>query len=181
MIKDYRLKIELCNLLRAEVQRIESVPPLAVSHSTTRDTSLVGFLIPRDMTVFVNLWAIHFDYWEDPFCFRPARFLDEQGRLCLKGYILRLSHLENALVRDSLSPGKQFSCTLLDCCTDFNLRVHLVPYSLYQCCVYFSLQPGSPYGLFAFEWRAVKRWWGEGAPPPPLPPLSFERVPFESK
>ena len=32
MIKDYRLKIELCNLLRAEVQRIESVPPLAVSH-----------------------------------------------------------------------------------------------------------------------------------------------------
>ena len=41
----------------AEVQRIVSETPLAVPHSTTRDTSLAGFFIPRDMTVFVNLWA----------------------------------------------------------------------------------------------------------------------------
>ena len=71
----------------AEVQRIVSDTPLAVPHSTTRDTSLAGFLIPRDTTVFINLWAIHHDSdrWEDPFCFRPERFLDEQGRLRLEG------------------------------------------------------------------------------------------------
>lgn len=71
----------------AEVQRIVSETPLAVPHSTTRDTSLAGFFIPRDMTVFVNLWAIHHDpdNWEDPFCFRPERFLDDQGRLRVEG------------------------------------------------------------------------------------------------
>ena len=70
-----------------EVQRIVSETPLAVPHSTTRDTSLAGFFIPRDMTVFVNLWAIHHDpdCWEDPFCFRPERFLDEHGRLQVEG------------------------------------------------------------------------------------------------
>ena len=41
-----------------------------------------------------------------------------------------LTHRESARVRESLLPGKQFSCTLRDCCTDFNLRVHLVPYCL---------------------------------------------------
>ena len=71
----------------AEVQRIVSETPLAVPHSTTRDTSLAGYFIPRDMTVLINLWAIHHDpdYWEDPFCFRPERFLDEQGRLRVEG------------------------------------------------------------------------------------------------
>ena len=71
----------------AEVQRIVSDTPLAVPHSTTRDTSLAGFLIPRDTTVFINLWAIHHDSdrWQDPFCFRPERFLDEQGQLRLEG------------------------------------------------------------------------------------------------
>ena len=71
----------------AEVQRIVGELPLAIPHSTIRDTSLAGFLIPRDMTVFVNIWAIHHDpdYWQDPFCFRPERFLDEQGRVHLEG------------------------------------------------------------------------------------------------
>ena len=71
----------------AEVQRIVSETPLAVPHSTTRDTSLAGFFIPRDTTVFVNLWAIHHDpdCWKDPFCFRPERFLNEQGRVRVEG------------------------------------------------------------------------------------------------
>ena len=71
----------------AEIHRIVSETPLAVPHSTTQDTSLAGFFIPRDTTVFVNLWAIHHDpdNWKDPFCFRPERFLDKQGRLCVEG------------------------------------------------------------------------------------------------
>ena len=71
----------------AELHRSASDNPLALPHSTTRDTSLAGFFIPRDTTVFVNLWGIHHDpdYWREPFSFRPDRFLDEQGRLHVEG------------------------------------------------------------------------------------------------
>jgi len=105
----------------AEVQRIVSETPLAVPHSTTRDTSLAGFFIPRDMTVFVNLWAIHHDpdRWEDPACFRPERFLDERGRF----------HSAEGFMPFSLGKrleGKQFSYTPLDYCTDSNLSARLV-------------------------------------------------------
>ena len=36
--------------------------------------------------MLINLWAIHHDpdSWKDPFCFRPERFLDEQGRLSVE-------------------------------------------------------------------------------------------------
>ena len=73
----------------AEVLRIVSETPLAIPHLTMRDTFLAGFFIPRNMTVFINLWAIHHDpdCWEGPFCFRPERFLDEQGRLCVQGVL----------------------------------------------------------------------------------------------
>ena len=46
---------------------------------------------------------------------------------------------ESARVRESLSPGKQFSCTLRGCCTDFNLRVHLVPHCLTRMTVIMEL------------------------------------------
>ena len=66
-----------------EMVRIVSETPLAIPHSTTRDTTLAGFFIPWDVTVFVNLWAIHHDieYWVEPFPFRPERFLNEDRQL----------------------------------------------------------------------------------------------------
>lgn len=75
------------NAFITEVHRIVSETPLAVPHSTTRDTSLAGFKIPRNMTVLINLWAIHHDpdVWGDPFSFRPERFLDENGQLYVEG------------------------------------------------------------------------------------------------
>ncbi|XP_022795057.1 cytochrome P450 1A1-like [Stylophora pistillata] len=75
------------NAFITEVLRIVSETPLAVPHSTTRDTSLAGFKIPRDMTVLINLWAIHHDpdIWGDPFSFRPERFLDRQGQPHVEG------------------------------------------------------------------------------------------------
>ena len=65
-----------------EMVRIVSETPLAIPHLTMRDTSLAGFYIPRDMSVIVNLWAIHHDleYWGDPFTFRPDRSFLGQGR-----------------------------------------------------------------------------------------------------
>ena len=76
-------KLSYVDATIAEVQRIVSALPMAVPHSAVRETSLAGFVVPRDMTVFLNLWAIHHDAnrWHEPFCFRPERFLDESGGL----------------------------------------------------------------------------------------------------
>ena len=65
-----------------ETMRISSVIPFAVPHKTTVDTTLQGYDIPKDTTVFPNLWSLHHDpdFWEAPNDFRPQRFLDKDGK-----------------------------------------------------------------------------------------------------
>ncbi|XP_059158790.1 cytochrome P450 1A1-like [Physella acuta] len=66
-----------------ELLRYISHVPLAVPHYTTCDTSVLGIPVPKDMTVYINLWAVHHDpqEWEEPWRFRPERFLDKEGQL----------------------------------------------------------------------------------------------------
>ncbi|KAL9961432.1 hypothetical protein ACROYT_G030370, partial [Oculina patagonica] len=63
-----------------ETLRISSVGAFAL-RKTTVDTTLQGYNIPKDTTVFANLWSLHHDpeVWDDPDEFRPKRFLDEEG------------------------------------------------------------------------------------------------------
>ncbi|NP_001166165.1 cytochrome P450 1A2 [Cavia porcellus] len=60
-----------------EVFRYSSFLPFTIPHCTTRDTILNGFYIPKDRCVFINQWQVNHDpkQWEDPFEFRPERFL----------------------------------------------------------------------------------------------------------
>ena len=64
-----------------EVMRHTSVIPMTLPHSTTRDTSLNGYFIPKDTVVFVNLHSVAHDNtrFEDPQKFNPSRFLNEDG------------------------------------------------------------------------------------------------------
>uniref|UniRef100_A0A8D0ERK7 Cytochrome P450 1A n=1 Tax=Strix occidentalis caurina TaxID=311401 RepID=A0A8D0ERK7_STROC len=49
--------------------------------STTRDTVLNGYYIPKDRCVFVNQWQVNHDekLWKDPLTFNPERFLSAEG------------------------------------------------------------------------------------------------------
>ena len=70
-----------------EVLRYSSLVPLLFPHSTTADTKLNGFEIPKDTVVLFNVWAIHHDEneWSRPYEFDPTRFLDSDGKLLCPG------------------------------------------------------------------------------------------------
>lgn len=66
-----------------EVMRFTSFMPLTIPHSTTTDTSIMGYAIPKDTVVFINQWSINHDpvMWPQPETFDPLRFLDQNGAL----------------------------------------------------------------------------------------------------
>lgn len=72
--------MEACLL---ETLRLISHVPLAVPHSTICDTKVAGKHIPKDTTVYINLWAMHHDetFWEQPYSFKYSRFLDSEGHI----------------------------------------------------------------------------------------------------
>ena len=78
--------LESLPLLQAtvyELLRVSSVVPLAVPRSTTTETNIRDYTIPKDTVVFVNLWSMHRDpeVWKDPDLFDPSRFLDDAGQV----------------------------------------------------------------------------------------------------
>ncbi|KAI8497864.1 hypothetical protein Bbelb_245160 [Branchiostoma belcheri] len=66
----------------AEVMRINPIAANGVMHSTSNDTTLFGYDIPKDTTVFPNLWAVLHDpeVYPEPDVFKPERFLDDSGQ-----------------------------------------------------------------------------------------------------
>ena len=66
-----------------EVLRNASIGPLSVPHKAVCDTSLSEYNIPHGVNVFINVWNINHDadYWENPFEYKPERFLSEEGHL----------------------------------------------------------------------------------------------------
>ncbi|XP_014696837.1 cytochrome P450 1A2 [Equus asinus] len=64
-----------------ETFRHSSFVPFTIPHSTVRDTTLNGFYIPKERCVFINQWQVNHDeeLWENPFEFRPERFLSADG------------------------------------------------------------------------------------------------------
>ncbi|CAN9500059.1 unnamed protein product [Ophioblennius macclurei] len=66
-----------------EVMRFTSFIPLTIPHSTTADTTIMGYTIPKHTVVFINQWSVNHDpnNWSQPETFDPERFLDEDGGL----------------------------------------------------------------------------------------------------
>ncbi|XP_032720945.1 cytochrome P450 1A2 [Lontra canadensis] len=76
-----RLQLTYLEAFILEIFRHTSFVPFTIPHSTTRDTILKGFYIPKERCVFVNQWQVNHDpkVWGDPSEFRPERFLTADG------------------------------------------------------------------------------------------------------
>lgn len=66
-----------------EVMRFTSFVPLTIPHSTTADTAIAGYSIPKDTIIFINQWSVNHDptIWSQPETFDPSRFLNPGGAL----------------------------------------------------------------------------------------------------
>ncbi|XP_050955619.1 cytochrome P450 2F2-like isoform X2 [Labeo rohita] len=65
-----------------EVQRVANTVPLSVFHCTTKDTTLMGYNIPKGTVIIPNLSTVLKEegQWKFPHEFNPANFLNEQGQ-----------------------------------------------------------------------------------------------------
>ncbi|XP_076818635.1 vitamin D 25-hydroxylase-like [Clavelina lepadiformis] len=58
--------------------------------STTQDTELEGYSIPKGTPVIANLWAVlrDPDFWHEPETFNPDRFIDEKGNFFKPSHVI---------------------------------------------------------------------------------------------
>eukprot|EP00105_Crassostrea_gigas_P042529 XP_019926677.1 PREDICTED: cytochrome P450 1A2-like isoform X2 [Crassostrea gigas] len=75
-----------CPLMGAvvmETLRYISHVPVLILHATSQSTIIGGYYVEKDTVIIPNSWTMHHSekYWDDPFSFKPERFLDEDGQL----------------------------------------------------------------------------------------------------
>ncbi|KAG9015639.1 hypothetical protein FRB90_004646 [Tulasnella sp. 427] len=63
--------------VQEEVNRLRPFGPLGLPHSASEDFMCNNYRIPKDSTIFINVWAIYHDenLFDEPNAFNPDRFL----------------------------------------------------------------------------------------------------------
>nr|AKH45318.1 cytochrome P450 [Anopheles sinensis] len=82
---DDRPQLPFTEATLREGLRIDTLVPSGIAHRLQEDTKLQGYDLPKDTFVLIGMDAMHNqkEYWGDPECFRPDRFLDSNGKLSL--------------------------------------------------------------------------------------------------
>ncbi|XP_077566873.1 cytochrome P450 2F2-like [Stigmatopora nigra] len=64
-----------------EIQRVANTVPLSVFHSTTKNTEVMGYSIPKGTMIIPNLTSVLHEegQWKSPHEFNPENFLNDQG------------------------------------------------------------------------------------------------------
>lgn len=100
-----------------ETMRFSSFVALTIPHSTTKDTTLMGYPIPKGTVVFVNQWSVNHDPrgWSQPDLFDPSRFLDADGAVNkdMTSRVMIFSLGRRRCIGEELSKVQLFLCLSL--------------------------------------------------------------------
>jgi cytochrome P450 len=93
-----------------EIWRYKTTSTLGAPHSTTCDTSVAGYDVPRNTTVLINLWGSHMDpvIWKDPETFRPERFLDDNMTIINQDLVIVFSLGKRSCLGEILARQEMF-------------------------------------------------------------------------
>lgn len=82
-----------CQAVIAEVQRLGDIGPFSLPHTASQDTNVCGYRIPKGAIVIPNLNSVMHDETVFPNStkFDPGRFLDAEGKFCVKEKFLPFS------------------------------------------------------------------------------------------
>nr|ANY58165.1 putative CYP719 [synthetic construct] len=73
-------KLHYLQAVMKEAMRMKPIAPLAIPHTASKDTTLMGTKVAKGTRVMVNLYSLHHNpnIWTEPFKFMPERFLQEE-------------------------------------------------------------------------------------------------------
>uniref|UniRef100_A0A3P8YG26 unspecific monooxygenase n=2 Tax=Esox lucius TaxID=8010 RepID=A0A3P8YG26_ESOLU len=93
-----------------ETQRLASILPMSIPHTTSRDITFQGYFIKKGTCVIPLLTSVLHDEgeWESPHTFNPAHFLDEQGRFIKKEAFMAFSAGRRVCLGESLARMELF-------------------------------------------------------------------------
>ncbi|KAL9167324.1 hypothetical protein ABFS82_05G088900 [Erythranthe guttata] len=77
-------KLKYLEAIIKETMRLHPAIPLLIPRSPSQSSTIGGYTIPKNTTVFINVRSIQRDpsIWDKPLEFRPERFLDDKIEKC---------------------------------------------------------------------------------------------------
>ncbi|NWU69209.1 CP2J6 protein, partial [Pterocles burchelli] len=88
-----RKKLPYTNAVVHEIMRFGSIILISLPRKAVKDTTLLGYQIPKGTLISSNLDSVLFDpeYWETPHQFNPGHFLDKDGNFVTREAFLPFS------------------------------------------------------------------------------------------